>query len=140
MEDLSQYNGKFVVYLMTFPNGKRYCGYSSNIKRRWRDDREYQTQNVYKAIQKYGWNNINKEVLYVFDNKEKALQKEYDLIEQLKLLDPKNGYNLVPGGGDPPHGLKYVSKEGYKRMQANGKRLANEIWNNPEKAEVSKKE
>ena len=39
MKDLSQYNGKFVVYLMTFPNGKKYCGYSSNIKRRWRDDR-----------------------------------------------------------------------------------------------------
>lgn len=39
--ELSQYNNKFVVYLMTFPNGKKYCGYSSNIKRRWRNANEY---------------------------------------------------------------------------------------------------
>lgn len=97
MEDLTQYDNKFVVYLITFPNGKKYCGYSSN--------------------------------------KEEALKKEYDIIEELDLLNTNKSYNLVPGGGDPPHGLKYVSKEGYEKIQANGKRLANEIWNNPEKAE-----
>ena len=52
--ELSQYNNKFVVYLMTFPNGKKYCGYSSNIKRRWRNANEYKGQRVYKAIEKYG--------------------------------------------------------------------------------------
>lgn len=137
--ELSQYNNKFVVYLMTFPNGKKYCGYSSNIKRRWRNANEYKGQRVYKAIEKYGWENIKKEILYIFDNKQEALNKEHEVIDEMRLLDSDKGYNDVPGGGEPPHGLQYVSEQGYKNMQANGKRLANEIWNNPEKAEYSKK-
>jgi group I intron endonuclease len=134
-EDLDQYEGKYVVYKMIFPNGKLYVGYSSNLKRRWRNANEYKTQAlVYRAIKKYGWDNIVKEVIYVYDNKEDALKKEQEVIEELHLLEPNNGYNMVPGGGDPPHGLQYVSEEGYKKMQENGKRLAKEVWDDPEKA------
>ena len=132
--ELKEYDHKFVVYLLVFPNEKIYCGYSSNIKRRWQGAYEYRTQLVYKAIEKYGWKNIKKYIYFSSDNKEEALQKEKEVISELDLLNPKNGYNNVEGGNDPPHGLQYVSEEGYKRMQENGKRLAQEVWSNPEKA------
>ncbi len=132
--DLSQYDHKYVVYMLTFPNGKKYCGYSSNIKRRWRSKKEYNQQKlVYRAIQKYGWDNIKKEIIYCFNNSEDALLKEKEIIEKLNLLNPNNGYNAVPGGGTPPHGKQYLSPEGLKKLQENGKKLANLVWNDPEK-------
>ena len=136
---LSKYEGKHVVYLITFPNNKKYCGYSSNLKRRWRNENEYSTQPaIYRAIQKYGWDNLKKEVLYVFDNAEEALRQEALCIDEMDLLNPDKGYNLVPGGNTPPHGKQYLSEEGYKKLQENGRRLAREVWSNPEKAAYAK--
>ena len=132
--ELKEYDNKYVVYLLVFPNDKIYCGYSSKISRRWKNANEYKNQLVHKAIQKYGWENIKKYIYFVSDNKENALQTEKEVIENLNLLNPDKGYNIVEGGGDPPHGLQCVSEDGYKRMQANGKRLANEVWGDPEKA------
>lgn len=132
---LSDYEGKYVVYLITFPNNKKYCGYSSNLKRRWRNKNEYRTQvAVYRAIEKYGWDNLKKEVLYVFDNAEEALKQEAICIEEMDLLNPDKGYNLVPGGNVPPHGAQFLTEHGLQKMRENGKRLAKEVWDNPEKA------
>jgi group I intron endonuclease len=136
--DLHQYKNKYVVYMLTSPSGKQYCGYTSNLKKRWRGEKGSgysKCPKVWKAIQKYGWNNIKKEILYVYDNAEEALKKEKEIIKIKQLIT--KGYNCVEGGGEPPHGLQYVSEEGYERMRANGKRLANEIWNNPKKAAYS---
>lgn len=135
IEQLNTYKNYFVVYLLIFPNKKIYCGYSSNIRKRWRNEKGYKDQQfVYRAIQKYGWDNIEKYIYKSFDKKEEALREEYNIIKQYNLTNPENGYNLVDGGGDPPHGLSYITEEGYKKMVLNGKRLANEVWNNPEKA------
>lgn len=136
---LSEYEGKYVVYLITFPNNKKYCGYSSNLKRRWRSENEYHTQPaIYRAIKKYGWNNLKKEVLYVFDNAEDALKQEAICIEEMDLLNPDKGYNLVPGGNVPPHGAQYLTEEGRKKLQERGRQLAQEVWGNPEKAAYAK--
>ena len=132
---LSEYEGKYVVYLITFPNNKKYCGYSSNLKRRWRSENKYHTQPaIYRAIKKYGWNNLKKEVLYIFDNAEDALKQEAICIEEMDLLNPDKGYNLVPGGNVPPHGSQYLTEEGRKKLQEHGRQLAQEVWGNPEKA------
>lgn len=53
-------------------------------------------QRVYKAIEKYGWENIKKEILYIFDNKQEALNKEHEVIDEMRLLDSDKGYNDVP--------------------------------------------
>jgi predicted GIY-YIG superfamily endonuclease len=81
---------KYCVYLFTFPNNKHYCGYSSNIRNRWSNNgKNYEKcPLVYKAIQKYGWSNIKKEILYSFNNKEEALKKEKETIEKMDLLNP----------------------------------------------------
>lgn len=135
ISQLDKYKDKFVVYLFIFPNNKIYCGYSSNIKKRWRNEKGYKDQPlVYRAIEKYGWNNIKKYIYKSFDNKEEALQEEYNVIKNNNLKNTSIGYNLVDGGGDPPHGLVYISEKGYQNMVINGKNLANKVWNNPEKA------
>lgn len=135
-EELKQFKDKFIVYMLTSPSGKKYCGYSNNIQRRQsREGEEYQRNiAIYRAIKKYGQNNIQKEILYVFNNKEEALLKEKEIIEQYNLLNPEKGYNLIPGGGEPPHDKKFISSEGLEKMRKNGIRLANEVQKNPEKA------
>ena len=134
-EELQQFENKFVVYMLTSPSNKKYCGYSSNIIRRWKDSYEYRNNTaIYNAIQKYGWENIQKEILFVFDNAKDALLKEKEIIEEYDLLNKEKGYNLVPGGGDPPHGKQFITPEGLKKMEENGHRLAKEVWGNPEKA------
>ena len=131
---LEKYNNKYVVYMLIFPNNKKYCGYSSNIKRRWRNKNEYNKQKlIFRAIEKYGWENIKKEIWYCFDNMRDALNKESELIEQLHLTNHNYGYNMVAGGNEPPHLSKYeYSPEGYKKLQENGKRLAEYTWKNQE--------
>lgn len=136
LNNLNNYKNKYVVYLLTFPNQKKYCGYSSNIKKRWSNPNQYRECHlVYNAIQKYGWDNIEAKILASFDNKQQALKTEKIFIDYYQLLDRSKGYNLVPGGGDPPHDINLVSKEGYKAMQENGKRLAQETWNNEKNKE-----
>lgn len=135
-KQLLEYKDKYVVYSLNFPNGKKYIGYSSNIIRRWYSKSEYRYQRlVYRAIEKYGWNNIEKEILYVFDNSKDALQKEAELIEELDLLNPEKGYNVVPGGGDPPHGKdQYMSEETKERLKQLRSENSKKMWQNPEKA------
>lgn len=134
LNNLENFKDKFVVYLLTFPNGKQYCGYSSNIKRRWHGPSEYkECKLVYSAILKYGWDNITAKILGSFETKQAALIAEKNFIEILQLLNHEKGYNLAPGGGDPPHDISLVSEQGYKAMIENGKRLAKEIWSNEQK-------
>ena len=134
MQNLDQYKNKFVVYLLEFPNGKKYCGYSSNIKRRWHGPSQYKDCFlVYKAIQKYGWHNINKKIICSFEDKQTALKTEAFFIDYYNLLDHSKGYNLIPGGGDPPHNPNLISEQGKLAMKKNGQRLAKQTWSNPEK-------
>lgn len=135
ISQLQKYKDKYVVYLLIFPNDKIYCGYSSNIRKRWRNEKGYRSQQlVFRAIEKYGWNNIKKYILKSFSNKEEALLTEYNTIKDNNLKNPNIGYNLVDGGGSLPHGISYISEQGYNNMVINGKRLAHEVWDNPEKA------
>ena len=56
---------EMVVYRFTFPNGYYYFGYTDNIERRWASHGNlYKRSVAYDFIQKYGWENIRKEILY----------------------------------------------------------------------------
>lgn len=109
----------YKVYLFTFPNSKYYCGYTSqSLHHRWGvNGNGYQKcPLVYRAIQKYGWDNIKKEVIFTTKKQEEALNKEKEIIEQLNLTNPKNGYNLLPGGDQPPHNDAFLSEQGRKSL------------------------
>lgn len=90
----------YTVYKHTCPNGKVYIGItSSKPETRWGNGKKYVPNNYFfRAIQKYGWNNIKHEILFSGLTKEEACQKEKELIEKSKSNNRKYGYNLSVGG------------------------------------------
>ena len=98
---------KNIVYMYTFPNGKRYIGITSNERKR-KSEHKHDHMNInckkynylfYRALRKYGWDNVKYEVLYRCD--------DYNLIKQLEIFYIKKyktfqkdgyGYNCTLGG------------------------------------------
>lgn len=93
--------GNYTVYMHVCPNGKRYVGITStNILKRWRKNGEgYKTQQFFKrAIKKYGWGNIEHEVLFENLSQKEAELKESELIDFYKTNNSEYGYNIASGG------------------------------------------
>lgn len=90
----------YTVYKHTTPCGKVYIGITKlNPVKRWLNGKGYQKQNYfYKAILKYGWDNIKHEILYSGLTKESAEQKEIELISQYDSTNREKGYNIEKGG------------------------------------------
>ena len=64
----------YTVYKHTFPNNKVYIGITSqSVSRRWRNGEGYRNkqQLIYRAILKYGWDNI-KHIYDVCNGKRKS--------------------------------------------------------------------
>lgn len=93
-------NKEYKVYEHICPNGKIYIGITCReLKKRWDNGNGYKyNEHFYKAIQKYGWGNIQHLLLYEGLTKEKAEQKEIELIAKYKSNNPKYGYNVANGG------------------------------------------
>lgn len=90
----------YVVYRHIFPNGKSYIGITcaEPYHRRWRGGTGYYAQpKMYKAILKYGWENIRHEVLYENLTVDEANRLEQELIAEYNSVE--NGYNVSIGGG-----------------------------------------
>ena len=89
----------YSVYKHTCPNGKVYIGITSmKPKRRWKNGKGYQKQIFYRAIQKYGFDNIQHEILFEDLTKDEAEQKERELIAYYKSNQKDCGYNIDNGG------------------------------------------
>ena len=91
---------KYVVYRHIFPNGKSYIGITcaKPYHRRWRAGSSYYKQpKVYNAIQKYGWDNIQHEILYSNLSQADANSIEQEMIAKYNSVE--NGYNVSIGGG-----------------------------------------
>lgn len=93
----------FYVYKHISPNNKVYIGITSqNPNDRWFNGDGYNKQKLfYRAIQKYGWDNFQHEILFENLSKEEACQKEIELIAEYKSNNPEFGYNLTSGGEGP---------------------------------------
>jgi len=91
---------KYTVYKHTCPNGKVYIGQTAqDVKRRWNNGTGYkENEYFYRAIKKYGWNNIKHEILFENLTQDEADQMEIALISQYKATDRSNGYNRHLGG------------------------------------------
>lgn len=95
----------YTVYKHIVPNGKVYIGITGqDVRVRWKSNGlGYQTQTLfYRAIQKYGWDNIQHEILACGLTKEEAEAMEVELITKYRSNDPNHGYNIREGGSLSP--------------------------------------
>ena len=81
-------------------NGKVYIGITmQDPERRWRYGEGYKSSpHFYTAIQKYGWDNFEHNILFENLTKEEACQKEQELITEFNSMNRKYGYNSTSGG------------------------------------------
>ena len=97
-----------------------YIGISSNVKQRWESHSKNSSNlHIGRAVKKYGWNNLIKEVLVIAD-------EVYCLMIEAKLrVEKQIGWNVIEGGGMPPKtggwnkGRK-IPKEELTNMKAKG--------------------
>ena len=90
----------YCVYKHTTPSGKVYVGMTSkSAEERWRNGRGYRRNNhFWNAIKKYGWDNIQHEILAKGLSREEAGRVEQMYIALFESDDQLKGYNLTTGG------------------------------------------
>lgn len=90
---------KGFIYMYTSPSGKKYIGQTiQTLSERARRGKGYRKTGVfYKAIQKYGFENFDVEILEEADSS-LLNEKEIEWISFLNTRVP-NGYNISEGGG-----------------------------------------
>lgn len=112
-------NNKYLVYIHIFP--KHITGYSydkyyvgiTGLKpnRRWRKGEAYNhNKHFYNAIQKYGWDNIEHEIVAEHLTKDEAYAMERALIKELNCFNTIYGYNQN-SGGDGCHDHIYTEEQ-----------------------------
>lgn len=75
----------YKVYCHISPNNKVYIGITQQEpKQRWQGGKGYkENQYFYRAIQKYGWDNFQHEILFENLTKQEAEKKEIELIKKI---------------------------------------------------------
>jgi len=112
----------YVVYLHTTPCGKRYVGITGQKEPRKRWDSGYGYRNnehFFRAIKKYGWQNIRHEVLLDGLSETEAVELEKTYIAQYQSDNPQYGYNKTSGG----EAGKEMSFETKQKISTSMKRL-----------------
>lgn len=101
MYNIKEGNSYF-VYMHVFPNDKVYIGITSQDppEKRWLDSGiGYKPQpRMWRAIQKYGWQNVEHIIIARYVNIETAKNMEIDLISLYDSTNKEHGYNASPGG------------------------------------------
>lgn len=95
------YNGTYCVYVHTNKiNGKMYVGQTCQKPEvRWKNGFGYvRCCHFYRAIQKYGWDGFEHEIIASKLTLVEANHFEELLIQQLNTTNPMYGYNLKSGG------------------------------------------
>lgn len=121
----------YCIYKHTCPNGKVYIGITGgNPLDRWKSGKGYENNlHFYRAILKYGWDNIKHEILLDSLTQKEAAHYETELIAAYESTNPQFGYNISCGGEIGRKGIKQ-SKESYVQAWETRRRNGNDIpWN-----------
>ena len=120
------------------PNGKVYIGITSRRpKARWVCGNGYiKNEHFYRAIQKYGWENIEHIIVEQNLSKNDAAELEIKLIKEYKSNDYKFGYNMSSGGEFGGSGV-IVSQETRAKLsqKRKGRKLPEYVKNKRKKHE-----
>lgn len=90
----------YTVYMHVTPNNKYYVGITKQqVNERWKNRLGYASQKLFwRAIQKYGWDNIEHIIIAEHLNHDDACKLEVELIAKYQSNNPKYGYNRTSGG------------------------------------------
>lgn len=126
----------YTVYMHICPNGKKYIGITGQqVERRWNHGEGYSHQRLfYRAILKYGWNNIEHKIIKTNIDKLEAENIEKSLIEKYSTTNPDFGYNITRGGDGGALGVS-PSKETRKKLS----KASRKSWQNNERLEKQRK-
>lgn len=109
----------YTVYKHTSPSGKVYIGITKQRPRkRWDNGRGYDhSPHMRAAINKYGWENFEHEILRTGLTKEEAEAEEIRLIALHRANDRRFGYNTDAGGSAPGHMAEETRRKIAERMK-----------------------
>lgn len=95
-----------VIYQFTFPDGMKYIGKTQDYHRRMQSYRrgDGKRRKVTIWVDKFGWNNVKKEILWRGDNVQLNTE-EIRLIAEVRTLWPE-GLNMTIGGDGDPEATK----------------------------------
>ena len=101
--EIKMSNNNYKVYMHISPSGKKYIGITrQSLKKRFDNGRGYKRcYRFKKAIDKYGWDNIEHYLIKDNLSKEEAIKMEIYLVEKYDTTNNKNGYNCSKGGNIP---------------------------------------
>jgi len=100
MENLALLNFSGIYQLLNLVNNKRYIGQAQNIQTRiYEHKRKRNKGYLYKAINKYGWENFNISVLEKVDDISKLDEREQFWLDLLQTYVASNGYNVCKSAG-----------------------------------------
>ena len=111
----------YKIYRYTFPNGKIYIGKTkTSIEQRAGSNgcRYGDDTLVGRAIRKYGWINVIKEILYDGLTENEANKRERELIKQFNSTNSSIGYNLTRGGDGGVSVTRTLSESTRKKIGA----------------------
>lgn len=120
----------YIVYKHTSPSGKVYIGITGRTpKERWGSNGNGYRYCPYfwKAIQKYGWDNIKHEILHEWLTEEEACEMEIKLIAEYDATNPEKGYNDMIGGTTGKRARPYTEEQ-----LANLSEAQKRLWADPE--------
>ena len=120
----------YIVYKHTSPSGKVYIGLTGRTtKERWGNNGIGYKACPYfwRAIQKYGWDNIEHEILYEDLTQEEACELEIKTIAEYDSTNPEKGYNDLLGGTTGKHSRPYSEERLQQMSEATKTR-----WEDPE--------
>lgn len=116
MNDYKVYYHKVPKEISGYKFDKYYIGIScrKNLADRWgKDGGGYKSQPFYRAIQKYGWNNIEHKVLFENLSSQDAKNIEMVLIQTLDTQIGHKGYNNTMGGDGVKENNKILCRNIY---------------------------
>lgn len=110
----------YTVYKHTTPSGKVYIGITGKKpEKRWNYGNGYrENKHFYRAIRKYGWKNIEHEIVENGLTKQQACDLEIELIAKYDATDPRKGYNISTGGEYGSLGVRQSAESRLKRSEA----------------------
>ena len=115
----------YCVYKHIAPNGKVYIGQTcQKPENRWKNGKGYSNNEYFtRAIQKYGWDNFEHEIIKDRLTVEEANTLEVELIKKYNSTNKDFGFNMENGG----YGKGKHSSETLKKMSENRKGIP--AWN-----------